>query len=41
MFGVIVNFKIRAFQWSAVKLCGEIVLGNGGAKDSCHNYCPQ
>ena len=41
MFGVCVNFKIRAFQWSAVQLCGEIALGKGGAKDSYHNYCRQ
>ena len=41
MFGVCVNFKIRAFQWSAVQLCGEIALGKGAAKDSYHNYCRQ
>ena len=37
MFGVCVNFKIRVFQWSAVQLCGEMVLGKGEAEDSCHN----
>ena len=32
IFGVCVNFKIRTFQWSAVQLCGEIVLGKGGGE---------
>ena len=40
MFGVCVNFKIRVFQWPAVQLCAEMALGNGGAKDSCHNLLP-
>ena len=29
VFDVCVNFKIRTFQWSAVQLCGEMVLGKG------------
>ena len=32
VFGVCVNFKIRTFQWPAVQLCGEMVLGKGGGE---------
>ena len=31
MFGVYMNFKIRTFQWSTVRL-GEMVLGKGGVE---------
>ena len=37
MFGVHVNFKIRVLQWSAVQLCGKMVLGKGGGERQLYN----